>query len=42
MTLEILAAVETMLQKELGRDETFVLSDHFDHIGGTSTGVIIA
>jgi uncharacterized protein len=42
MTVEILAGIERMLQKELRRDDTFVLSDYFDYVSGTSTGAIIA
>jgi patatin-like phospholipase/acyl hydrolase len=42
MTLEVLREIERMLQAELGRDDTFVLGDYFDYIGGTSTGAIIA
>lgn len=30
------------MQEDLGRDDTFVLADYFDCIGGTSTGAIIA
>jgi patatin-like phospholipase/acyl hydrolase len=42
MTLEILAKIESELQKELSRDDSFVLADYFDYIAGTSTGAIIA
>ncbi len=42
MTVEILATIEALLQKRLKRDDTFVLSDYFDYIAGTSTGAIIA
>jgi patatin-like phospholipase/acyl hydrolase len=42
MTLEVLREIERVLQKDLGRDESFVLADYFDYIGGTSTGAIIA
>ncbi|MEP7310671.1 MAG: patatin-like phospholipase family protein [Acidobacteriota bacterium] len=42
MTLEILREIESMLQQELGRDDSFVLSDYFDYVAGTSTGAIIA
>src|SRR5918997_1715332 len=42
ITLEILAEIERTLQRELGRDDTFVLADYFDYIAGTSTGTIIA
>jgi uncharacterized protein len=42
ITLEVLREIEAMLQKELKRDESFVLADYFDYIGGTSTGAIIA
>ncbi len=42
ITLEVLHRVERTLQAELGRDDSFVLADYFDYIGGTSTGAIIA
>ena len=42
MTLEILRKIEQTLQTSLGRDDTFVLADYFDYIGGTSTGAIIS
>ena len=42
MTLRVLAAIETLLQRALERDDRFVLADYFDYIGGTSTGAIIA
>ena len=42
MTLEVLREIERVLQQELDRDDTFVLADYFDYIGGTSTGAIIA
>jgi len=42
VTIEILAAIERMLRQELGGDDTFVLSDYFDYIAGTSTGAVIA
>jgi hypothetical protein len=41
LTLEYLAVIEATLRKRSGRD-SFVLSDYFDLIGGTSTGSIIA
>lgn len=41
ITLEVLAAMESMLRKELGRDDSFVLADYFDYIAGTSTGAVI-
>jgi Patatin-like phospholipase len=41
ITLEILEAMENMLGSALGRDESFVLGDYFDYIGGTSTGAVI-
>jgi predicted acylesterase/phospholipase RssA len=31
-----------LLQKELDRDDSFVLADYFDYVAGTSTGAIIA
>ena len=42
MTLRILAEIERLLQHELQKDDTFVLAEYFDYIGGTSTGAIIA
>ena len=42
LTLEILLELEHQLQTELGKDDSFRLSDFFDYIGGTSTGAIIA
>ncbi len=41
ITLEVLAAMESMLRSALGRDESFVLADYFDYIAGTSTGAVI-
>ena len=42
ITIEVLARIESLLQQVLGRDESFVLSEYFDYIAGTSTGAIIA
>jgi uncharacterized protein len=42
MTVEILAAIEDILRRELRRGPEFVLSDYFDYVAGTSTGAIIA
>ncbi len=42
VTVEVLARIESLLQQQLNRDDTFVLADYFDYIGGTSTGAIIA
>jgi patatin-like phospholipase/acyl hydrolase len=42
MSLEVLAKIESELERALGRDNNFVLADYFDYIGGTSTGAIIA
>jgi len=42
ITLEILREMERMLQSEMGRDNSFVLAEYFDYVGGTSTGAIIA
>src|SRR3954453_10390136 len=42
MTLAILARIEAMLRRALGKGEGFRLSHWFDYIGGTSTGAIIA
>ena len=42
LTLEILGEIERQLKAELGKDDSFRLSDYFDYIGGTSTGAIIA
>lgn len=40
LTLGYLKKIETILQEKNGKD--YLLSDHFDLIGGTSTGSIIA
>lgn len=40
LTLGYLKKIETLLQQKHGKD--YLLSDHFDLIGGTSTGSIIA
>lgn len=42
MTLGVLAKIESTLQSALKKGDTFVLSDYFDYIAGTSTGAIIA
>lgn len=42
ITVEVLAEIETLLRKKLGRGEDFVLADYFDFVSGTSTGAIIA
>jgi patatin-like phospholipase/acyl hydrolase len=42
MTLEVLAKIESELQRKLGRTDKFVLADYFDYVAGTSTGAIIA
>ena len=42
MTVEVLAEIEGLLRKKLGRGPDFVLADHFDFVAGTSTGAIIA
>lgn len=42
ISVEILAAIEAMLQLRLQRGDDFVLADYFDYIAGTSTGGIIA
>lgn len=42
ITLEILSELETMLRRETGAGDRFVLSDYFDYVAGTSTGAIIA
>lgn len=41
MTIEILAEIECQLRKRTG-DAQLLLADWFDHIGGTSTGAILA
>jgi hypothetical protein len=40
-SLQILARMEKLLREKFGRPD-MVLADHFDFIGGTSTGAIIA
>jgi patatin-like phospholipase/acyl hydrolase len=42
LTLEVLEALESLLRKEAGGDDEFVLGDWFDYVSGTSTGAIIA
>src|SRR5690242_14436497 len=42
ITVEILGEIERLLQQDLGKDDSFVLSDFFDYVGGTSTGAVIA
>jgi hypothetical protein len=42
ITIEILARLEALLREARGGDESFVLSDYFDYVGGTSTGAVIA
>ena len=42
ITLEVLQQMQTMLAAQSGADDTFVLADYFDYVGGTSTGAIIA
>jgi patatin-like phospholipase/acyl hydrolase len=42
MSVEVLASIEALLQRRLGRGDDFVLADYFDYIAGTSTGAIIA
>jgi len=42
MTVEVLAEIESLLRKKLGRGDDFVLADYFDFVAGTSTGAIIA
>jgi predicted acylesterase/phospholipase RssA len=42
LSVEIIAEIESLLQQALGKDDSFVLADYFDHFAGTSTGAIIA
>ncbi len=42
ISVEILSAIEAMLQKQLSRGDDFRLADYFDLVAGTSTGAIIA
>jgi len=42
IAVEVLQKIEDILRDETGGDDTFVLSDYFDYISGTSTGAIIA
>ena len=41
ITIEVLAEIEAQLRAQAGQ-ESLVLGDYFDYIGGTSTGAIIA
>src|SRR5271155_4756051 len=40
-SIQVLARMEALLRQKYGRPD-LVLADHFDFIGGTSTGAIIA
>jgi patatin-like phospholipase/acyl hydrolase len=42
MTIEVLAEIENLLRKRLGKGATFRLAHFFDFVAGTSTGAIIA
>jgi predicted acylesterase/phospholipase RssA len=42
ITIEVLAAIEALLEKEERSGKEFVLSDYFDYVAGTSTGAVIA
>ena len=42
LAVEILADIESRLRRKLKANKSFVLSDYFDYISGTSTGAIIA
>ena len=42
VTLAFLEAIEKVLGEKSGKGEAYRLADHFDLIGGTSTGAIIA
>lgn len=42
VAIEVLARIEGLLRRALGRGPEFVLADYFDFIAGTSTGAIIA
>ena len=42
VSIAFLARIEALLRQRSGRGDAFRLSDHFDLIGGTSTGAIIA
>ena len=42
IAVEVLAAIEDLLRRELNRGDEFVLADYFDLVAGTSTGAIIA
>lgn len=42
ITVEVLAEIENLLRKKLGRGDDFRLADYFDFVAGTSTGAIIA
>ena len=41
LTIEVLAEIEAMLRTELD-DDSLLLCEYFDYIGGTSTGAILA
>ena len=42
IAIEVLASLERVLQRALGRGDDFVLAEYFDYVAGTSTGAILA
>jgi patatin-like phospholipase/acyl hydrolase len=42
ITVEVLAEIENLLCRKVGRGDDFRLADYFDFVAGTSTGAIIA
>lgn len=42
ITIEVLARIESVLQRKLEKPDSFVLADYFDYVAGTSTGAVIA
>lgn len=42
ITIEVLAEIEDLMRRKLGRGDDFRLADYFDFVAGTSTGAIIA
>ncbi|MGZ8197193.1 MAG: patatin-like phospholipase family protein, partial [Burkholderiales bacterium] len=42
IAIEVLARIESILERRLEKTSEFVLADYFDYVAGTSTGAVIA
>jgi hypothetical protein len=42
IAIEVLARIESILERRLEKTSDFVLADYFDYVAGTSTGAVIA